>query len=216
MYLLSSAGSVNRAVPDVMRQPTAYGVRLSGALRPTGSFDACPVFGGGSALKQMHRQHAGARTTRNARLCRARSAQIPEKIPDFLWKSRCSGAHADRPAVTRKKKRLQVVARIRMTCASGSRLISPRAAAHIWGKGARILTEINRLPHSGAKFPPNFVPLAAIPVYWTRNGADLMQMGGVETQGSLAIGPIVRETWPWSGRERAPSMADSLPFAVLR
>ena len=107
MYLLSSAGSVNRAVPDVMRQPTAYGVRLSGALRPTGSFDACPVFGGGSALKQMHRQHAGARTTRNARLCRARSAQIPEKIPDFLWKSRCSGAHADRPAVTRKKKRLQ-------------------------------------------------------------------------------------------------------------
>lgn len=25
------------------------------------------------------------------------------------------------------------------------RLVSPRAAAHVWGKGARILTEINRL-----------------------------------------------------------------------
>src|SRR4051812_30317949 len=24
----------------------------------------------------------------------------------------------------------------------------PRAAAHVWGRGARILTEINRLPHS--------------------------------------------------------------------
>jgi hypothetical protein len=29
--------------------------------------------------------------------------------------------------------------------ASGSRLVSPRAAAHVWGKRARILTEINRL-----------------------------------------------------------------------
>ena len=28
------------------------------------------------------------------------------------------------------------------------RLVSPRAAAHVWGKGARILTEINRLPQS--------------------------------------------------------------------
>jgi hypothetical protein len=100
-----------------------------------------------------------------------------QKIPDFLWKSRWSGAHADRPAVTRKKKRLQVVARIRMTCASGSRLISPRAGAHIWGKGARILTEINRLPQFSAKIPPNFASLAAITEYLTRKGGNSMQRG---------------------------------------
>jgi hypothetical protein len=29
----------------------------------------------------------------------------------------------------------------------------PRAGAHVWGKGARILTEINRLPHLTRKSP---------------------------------------------------------------
>jgi hypothetical protein len=41
---------------------------------------------------------------------------------------------------------------------SGFRLGRPRAEAHIWGKGARILTEINRLtqliPHLTAKSEP--------------------------------------------------------------
>jgi len=76
-----------------------------------------------------------------------------------------------------QKKRLQVVARIRMTSASGFRLISPRAGAHLWGKGARILTEINRLPHFGVKFPPNSAPQGGNPVYLTREGGELMQMG---------------------------------------
>jgi hypothetical protein len=90
-----------------------------------------------------------------------------------------------RPA---KRSGFKVVARIRMTCASGSRLVSPRAGAHIWGKGARILTEINRLPHFGAKFPPNLAPLAGNPVYLTREGGELMQMGARAGAEGLARG----------------------------
>lgn len=37
--------------------------------------------------------------------------------------------------------------------ASGSRLVSPRAAAHVWGKRARILTEINRLTQPALSTP---------------------------------------------------------------
>jgi hypothetical protein len=56
-------------------------------------------------------------------------------------------AHADADLrLSAKKKRFQGIARIRMPCASGFGLGRPRAAAHGWGKVARILTEINRLP----------------------------------------------------------------------
>ena len=47
-----------------------------------------------------------------------------------------------------KKKRFQSIARSRMTSASGFRLGRPRAVAHGWGKGARILTETLRIPQS--------------------------------------------------------------------
>jgi len=40
------------------------------------------------------------------------------------------------------------------------RLVSPRAAAHVWGKGARILTEINRLTQLN---PPASGEIAALP-----------------------------------------------------
>jgi hypothetical protein len=52
----------------------------------------------------------------------------------------------DEPAVTRKKGGLNNCSE-QECCASGFRLGRPRAVAHIWGKGARILTEINRLSH---------------------------------------------------------------------
>lgn len=64
-----------------------------------------------------------------------------------------------------------VIARIRMTCASGPCLISPRAKAHMWGEGARILTKINRLSQIGAKFPPNFISPPAILPIGRGNGA---------------------------------------------
>jgi hypothetical protein len=143
-------------------------------LRPV--FAVLP-FGSDSALKHLHRLHADARNPLKREAVQGLSCAITGKYRISCGNHGASGAHADRPAVTRKNKRLQVVARIRMTCASGSRLISPRAGAHIWGKGARILTEINRLPHYRAKFPPNFAPLAAIPVYLTRKGGISMQLG---------------------------------------
>jgi hypothetical protein len=55
---------------------------------------------------------------------------------------------------------------------------SAREPKLIFGaKGARILTEINRLPHPGAKYPPNFTSVKAIPGYLTQKGGDSMQMG---------------------------------------
>ena len=55
------------------------------------------------------------------------------------------------------------------------RLGRPRAAAHVWGKGARILTEINRLPQSTLPAPAKFGGNSA-PCYELladRAGADL-------------------------------------------
>jgi hypothetical protein len=71
----------------------------------------------------------------------AREKRIPSE------KVEIQGACRDKPAVTRIK-RFQVVARSRMTSASGFRLGRPRAVAHFWGKGARILTEMIRIPQS--------------------------------------------------------------------
>jgi len=60
----------------------------------------------------------------------------------------------------------KIFARNRMTSASGLAWVSPRAAAHVWGKGARIPTEINRLPHHDRISKPQIrreeVPRAAV------------------------------------------------------
>ena len=57
------------------------------------------------------------------------------------------GAHGDGPAVTRKK-RLQVDSSEQDDQRFRIHLVRPRAVAHMWGRGARILTEISRIPHS--------------------------------------------------------------------
>ena len=102
MYLLSSAGSGSQAVPDIFDAAAPF----EGFGRPErcGPGIVCPM-SGGSATNRLHRQPAmcGPIPHRYPGL----SCAITGKIPDFLWKSRCSDARADRPAVTRKKKRLQ-------------------------------------------------------------------------------------------------------------
>jgi hypothetical protein len=54
--------------------------------------------------------------------------------------------------------------------ASGFCLGRPRAGAHVWGKGARILTEINRLPQS--------TPSSAALIWGRRNGTDYLAIRG--------------------------------------
>ncbi len=51
----------------------------------------------------------------------------------------------------------------------------PRASAHMWGKRARILTEINRLPQVTRRLPrriapPNQAPSSALPDRWNPTG----------------------------------------------
>jgi hypothetical protein len=64
-----------------------------------------------------------------------------------------------KPAVTRKKEAVSRSCSEQDDKRFRSHLVRPRAGAHMWGRGARILTEINRLPQSDpvsqAKFPLN-------------------------------------------------------------
>jgi len=81
------------------------------------------------------------------RRLRKRRGSCPQAKKISKGKDGNPRACRDEPAVTRIK-RFQVVARSRMTSASGFRLDRPRAVAHFWGRGARILTEMNRIPQS--------------------------------------------------------------------
>jgi hypothetical protein len=69
----------------------------------------------------------------------------PERVKkDFPWE-----ISARVQTVTRghpQKKRYQVVARIRMTSASGFTWVAREPKLMVGAEGARILTEINRLP----------------------------------------------------------------------
>ena len=56
------------------------------------------------------------------------------------------GACRDRPAVTRKKEAVSGNCSEKDDKRFRIHLVRPRAEAHSWGRGARILTEINRLP----------------------------------------------------------------------
>ena len=97
-----------------------------------------------------------------------------------------SGARRRTPAVTRKKEAVSGIGSEQDDKRFRLHLGRPRAVAHRWGKGARILTEINRLPQSGWASPitiggavSNFfcrahnptrqfrLPTASTPVDWT-------------------------------------------------
>ena len=69
-----------------------------------------------------------------------------------VWKSRNSSACGHRPAVTRKKEAVSGSCSEQDDKRFRFRLGRPRAEAHGWGRGARILTEINRLPQSASAF----------------------------------------------------------------
>jgi len=68
------------------------------------------------------------------------------KMREKYFRKMNYGAHGDGPAVTRKK-RLQVDSSEQDDQRFRIHLVRPRAVAHMWGRGARILTEISRIPH---------------------------------------------------------------------
>jgi hypothetical protein len=49
-----------------------------------------------------------------------------------------------------------------MTALQGLGLVSPRAAAHVWGKRARILTEINRITQPAFSTPAKSDGIASL------------------------------------------------------
>jgi hypothetical protein len=88
----------------------------------------------------------------------------------------------------RKKLRSNVVARNRMTALQGLGLVSPRAGAHVWGKRARILTEINRITQPAFSTPAK--------IGWNRISDRLSK---TRTQAGIPANPFLallfRQSW---------------------
>jgi hypothetical protein len=80
----------------------------------------------------------------------------------------------DRPAVIREKEAVSGSCSEQDDQRFRIHLVRPRAEAHSWGRGARILTEINRLPQRQAK-------ITTIPAL-----ADCFSTG----PGSLCLNPL--------------------------